>query len=177
MHIAVEESEQKRSDVRSIHISIRHNNDFMIPEVFKFEFLLMPNAGSKGSNHRLDFLVLENLVDFGFLNIQNFTSKRQDGLVSSISAHLSGSAGRVTLNQVHFTVFGIFNRAVGQFTGKSAATHYAFTLNQLTCFTCGFTCFCRDYDFFENFLGCFGILFEILVELFIYNNLYSTLNL
>ena len=45
-HLTEEKSEQQRTDMRTIYISIRHNDDAVIPKVFRREFLIA-NATSQ----------------------------------------------------------------------------------------------------------------------------------
>ena len=55
------------------------------------------------------------------LHVKYLSAKRQNGLISTVTALLRGTACRVTLDDKQFAVLGRTRRAVGKFTGKSSA--------------------------------------------------------
>src|SRR5574344_2620164 len=115
--------------MRSIDIGIGHNDDFMISCLCNIEGLLrvldiivVPGKTcTDGGNYRLKLVVSENLVFLCLFHIEHLSPERKDGLESSVTALLCGSACRVSLNDENLTLCGILFRAVGKLTGKSAA--------------------------------------------------------
>ena len=64
-HMAIEECQKKCTNMGAIDIGIGHDDDFMIPKLFKIEIVL-PNPAPKSSDHRADFLVLQNFFKTAF---------------------------------------------------------------------------------------------------------------
>ena len=67
-HMAVEESEQKGPDVRTVDVRIRHDDDFVVAELAQIE-IVTANPATKGGNHRPHFSVLQNLLQTGFFHV------------------------------------------------------------------------------------------------------------
>ena len=54
-HLAIEEGQQKRPDVRAIDIGIGHDDDLVIAQLFNIE-LVAANASTKRHNQRADLI-------------------------------------------------------------------------------------------------------------------------
>ena len=71
-HKSKEEGKQKRSNMRTIHIRIRHDNNLFIPKSFNIKAIL--DSASDSSNKRFNFIIRHHLLENSLLCIQNFTS-------------------------------------------------------------------------------------------------------
>ena len=98
--VAIEERENQRANVGTIHISISHDHDAVIPQIFHIELFTL-DAQAEGRDQGLNLGVLVNLGVIGFLNIQNLAPQRQDRLVAAITPLLGGATCGVTLNDIN----------------------------------------------------------------------------
>ena len=78
-----------------------------------------------------DFLVLENPVLHGFLDVQYLAPQRHDRLKIPVAALLGRSAGRVSLDEEDFGLIAVARRAVGQLARQARARQYGLALHQL----------------------------------------------
>ena len=86
----------------------------------------LADAGADGGDHRLDFLVLENLVEPRFLDVDQLAADRQDRLITAVASLLGRAAGGIALDNVELGQLRIALGAVGQFAGQAAAGERAF---------------------------------------------------
>ncbi len=110
-HVAIEERQQQRTDMRAIDIGIGHDDDFIVPALGNIEFFA--NTRSKSSNHRPDFIIGQYLIEPCLFHIDNFATERQDSLEAAIPALLCTAAGRITFDQINFRLIRILFRAIG----------------------------------------------------------------
>ena len=71
-HLAVEKRQQQRADVRAVHVGVRHDDDFVIAQLFQIErafALAVADARADGRDHRADFIVLQHLVEPRFFHV------------------------------------------------------------------------------------------------------------
>ena len=66
-HIPEEEREQKRPDVRAVHIGIGHDDDLVIAELIDVE--LIANARAERNDQRIELVVAVDLIDARLLNV------------------------------------------------------------------------------------------------------------
>ena len=83
-HLPEEEGEKKCSNVRPIHISVRHNDDAVITQLVRIKFIFADAASQCGHNGA-NFSRAKHLVKARFLNIQNFAFERKYRLKLSVS--------------------------------------------------------------------------------------------
>ena len=95
--MAVEEGEQKRSDVGAVDVGIGHDDDFVIAELFEVE-IVRADPAAKGGDHRPHFSVLQDLLEPRFLDVKDLTSDRQNRLEAPVAARLRRAARRVSLD-------------------------------------------------------------------------------
>src|SRR5512146_2786046 len=69
-HLAIEESEQESSYVRSIHVRVSHNDDTVIAQLLGIVFFLADTA-SQRRDERCYLRRGKQLVEARFLDIQN----------------------------------------------------------------------------------------------------------
>ena len=74
-------------------------------EIYLFGVLGRADCDTHGAEEVGDFLVVENLVVHGFLDIEDFASEWEDCLECTVAALLGGTACRVTLDDEEFAVF------------------------------------------------------------------------
>ncbi len=107
------------------------------------------DAGADGRDHRLDFVVLEHLVEPRFLDVDQLAANRQDRLVTPVASLFGRAAGGIALDDVKFGQFRIALRTIGQFSRQTAAGQRAFA-DRFTRFARRFACACRGQHFVEN---------------------------
>ena len=78
IHLSIEEAKQQSPNMTAVHIGVRHDDDFLVPSLG--QVLISTNAGTDRLNHRLNFLILQNLRFATLVRVDNFTSQRQDRL-------------------------------------------------------------------------------------------------
>ena len=118
-HETIDKSQHQRSDMRPVHIGIRHNNDLIIPQLCDIEILM--DACTESSNHGFDLFISVDPVKPCLLHIQNFTAKRQNCLCGTASCGLGRAPCGISLYDINLTVFRIFIGTIRQFTGQSTS--------------------------------------------------------
>ena len=115
-HKTIEQRQQKRGDMSSVHICICHNNNLVIPQLRDIEIISIPfgETTAKSINHRLDLRICQDLIDRGLFHIQNFAPYGQNRLVIPITGCLRGPTSRISLHNEDFTDRRVFLLAVGQ---------------------------------------------------------------
>ena len=96
--------------MRTIHVRIGHDNDPSVPQFFQVEgsfAVAVSDSGADRGDHRLNFQILQDLIETGFLDIDQFSADRKDRLKSSVTALLGGSAGGIAFHDVEFGQVGI----------------------------------------------------------------------
>ena len=117
LHVAKEERQQQRSDVRSVHVGVGHDDDLAIAALAQVD-LLVADAAVQGGGDVLDFVVTEHLVDAGLFHIEDLSPQRQDRLDRGVSSLLGGPAGRVALHQKQLGGGDVLAPTVGELPGK-----------------------------------------------------------
>ena len=128
-HLPEEEGEQKRADVRTVHVCIRHDDDLVIAGLLEFEVL--PDAASDGCDHRPDLFVREDLVDSRSLHVEDLALERQDGLERPVSTLLRAPAGAVSLDQVDLAQARIRDGTVREFPREDASLEGTLLASQI----------------------------------------------
>src|SRR6202035_4340056 len=97
-HLAIKECQEKCPDVGTVHVRIGHDDDPAVPQFFEIEgafAVSISDSGADSRDHRLDFEILQHLVESGFLDIDEFPSDRKNRLKSAVAPLLSGSSGGI----------------------------------------------------------------------------------
>ena len=84
------------------------------------------DAGADRGDHRLDFGVLEHLIEARLLHVDQLAANRKNRLVTPVASLLGRAAGRIALDDVKLGQVGIALGAIGQFPGQTAAGERAF---------------------------------------------------
>ena len=129
-HVAEEEGQQQRADVRSVHVGVGHQDDLAVAQLRGIEVVLA-DAGAERRDHGADFFVAQHLVVAGLLDVQDLALQRQNGLEAAIAALLGGAACAFTLDEVEFAAIRIALGAVGQLAGQAAAVQRALAPGQV----------------------------------------------
>ena len=124
LHVAEEERQQQRADVRAVHVGVGHQDDLAVAQLGSIEVVLA-DARAQRRDHGANFFVAQHLVVARLLDVQDLALQRQDRLEPPVAALLGGAACALTLDQVHLAAVGIALRAVGQLARQAAAIQRA----------------------------------------------------
>ncbi len=118
-HKAEEEGQKQCPDMASVHVGIRHNDDFMIPELIGVE--LLPDARPQGGDDGLELVVSIDLVRPGLFHIQHLSPKGQDGLEAGVPPLGGGASGGVALDDIELSQLRVILVAVPELVGHGGA--------------------------------------------------------
>ena len=96
-HLAIDKCEKQGADMASIHIGIRHDNNFVIPQFCDIKFIFS-NARAQSTYECTNFLRSKHAVKAGALHIQNFTSNGKNRLVFTVTTCFSIPSGTVSFH-------------------------------------------------------------------------------
>src|SRR5690606_14731749 len=99
--LAEEEGQQQGTDVRTVNVSIGHDDDVVITQLVDV-VLFAANATAQGGDQGADLLGRDHLVETCFLDVEDLAFERQDRLGTTVAALLGRATRGVTLNQVQF---------------------------------------------------------------------------
>src|SRR5438445_2035620 len=111
-HVPEEKRKQQGTDVRTIDVSVGHDQDVVISQLSNIEFLA--DARAECRDQVTDLLGGEDLVLAGLLDIEDLAAQRQDGLEAAVPRAFGGATGGIALDQVDLTQRRIAFRAIGQ---------------------------------------------------------------
>ena len=112
-HLAIEERQQQRADVRAVDVRVGHDDDLVIARLVDVEFI-RADAGAERHDQRADLLGRQHLVELHALHVQDLAAQRQHRLERAVAPHLGGAAGRVALDDQQLGLGGIALLAVGE---------------------------------------------------------------
>ena len=72
LHVAVEEREEQRADVRAVHVCIGHDDDLTVAALRKVK--LLADARAKRRDHRADLGIGKDLVEACLLHIEDLAA-------------------------------------------------------------------------------------------------------
>ena len=165
-HLAEEEGQQQRADMRAIDIGVGHDDDLVVAQLPDVEFI-PPDAGAKGGDQRANFLAAQHPVKARAFHVQDFALERQDRLVGPAAALLGRTAGAVAFHQKDFGLRRIAFLAVGQLAGQRGHVQRGLAARQLAGLTGGFAGQSGFDDLGDNLAGGAGIFLEPLGQLFV----------
>src|SRR3989344_628351 len=146
--ITEEERQNKRADVRAVHISIGHNDNAVITQARHVKFVA--DGRPQRYDQRPYFFGRKHLVQPRALHVQNFTAQGQNGLEFSVPPHLTGSPCAIALYQKQFRFRRVFGLAVRELARKRHAVQSAFAQYGLARGLGGFTRFLREQCFADD---------------------------
>ena len=112
-HLAEEERQQQRADMRAVDIGVGHQDDLVIAQLGQIE-IVAADAGAERGDQRADLLGAQHLVEARALDIEDLAAQRQHRLEFAVAALLGAAAGRIALDDEQFGFGGIVFLAVGQ---------------------------------------------------------------
>src|SRR3546814_10947293 len=115
-HLAIEEGEQQRADVRAVDVGVGHDDDLVIAQFCKVEFVA--DAGAERLDQRADFLGRDDPVETRAFDIQYLALQRQDRLDVAVAALLGRSARRIAPDQEKLALAGGALLAIGHLAGQ-----------------------------------------------------------
>ena len=93
--------------MRPVNVGISHDDDFVVTQFFQVErtvaFTIADPCADRG-NHRANFVVVQDLIQPGFLHVDQFAANRENGLKFPVAPLLGRSAGRITFDDEQFRV-------------------------------------------------------------------------
>ena len=131
-HLAIEECQQKRPDVRSVDVRVGHDDDLVIAQLCHVEVILT-NAGAQRGDHRGNFRVREHLVVARFLDVENLSLDRQNGLRSTIPSLFCGTTCGIAFHDKNLGILRRALLAIRQFSRQRHAVERALTAHEFTC--------------------------------------------
>src|SRR5690348_2396864 len=166
-HVTEEKCEQQRADVAAVHVSVGHQNDFVIAQLGGVE-IVFANAGAERGDNQAQLFVAEHLVVTGLLDVQDFAFEQQNGLIFAIAAFFGRAAGGGPLDDEKLAAGGIAFLAIGEFSRQAARIERRFAARQFAGFAGGFAGARGVNTLADDFSRDGGMLVEILAELFIH---------
>ena len=128
-HVAEQEGQQQRTDVQSVVIGVRHDDDAPVTQPGQVEILV--DADPERGDDGLELVVAQHRVDAGLLHVERLPPEREDGLEGLVPARLGRAAGRVALDEVDLAGHGILQGAIGQLAGQRGVLQRALPAGQL----------------------------------------------
>ena len=119
VHLAVEEGQQQRADVRAVDVGVGHDDDLAVAALGEVHFLA--DARADGRDHAADFFVGQHFVFARLVGVDDLAAQREDGLVLADAAAFGAAAGRIALDQVQLALVDVAAGAVAELAGQAAA--------------------------------------------------------
>ena len=116
-HVAVEERQQERADVRAVDVRIGHDDDLAVAALAEVE--LLADARAERGDHRADLGVGKNFIKARLLDVEDLAAQGQNGLEAAVASLFRRTARGVALDNVDLALVGIFNGAVGKLAGQA----------------------------------------------------------
>jgi hypothetical protein len=129
-HVAEEEGEQQRADVRAVHVGVGHEDDLAVADLGGVEVVLADAAAQRG-DHGADFLVAQHLVVARLFDVEDLALERQNGLEACDRGPAWRCRRRFALDQIELAAVGVALAAVGQLAGQAAAVERALAAGQV----------------------------------------------
>ena len=117
-HLTVKEGQQQCADMSTINISIGHENNTVIAQLFWLVFLLA-DTGTECCNQRCNLLRSNQLVETSLFNVEDLPLERQNGLKFTISPLFRRATGGIALDQIELTHRRVFFLAIRKFSWKA----------------------------------------------------------
>ena len=115
-HIAEEEGQQQRSDMRAVDIGIRHDNYLVVAKLCYIK--LVAYSGAEGDDNRHELLVADNPVESRLFDVEHLAPKGKNRLEASVASLFCGAACGISLDDVELCALGVALGAVGKLAGQ-----------------------------------------------------------
>ena len=160
LHVAVEEREEQRADMRAVHVCIGHDDDLAVAALR--EVKLLADARAERRDHRADLGIGKDLVEACLLHVEDLAAQREDRLEPSVASLLCRAACRVALDDVDLALVGILDGAVRELAGEAGDLERVLAARQLTCLACRLAGARRHECLVEHLFRDGGVLLEVL---------------
>ena len=104
----------------AVYIRIRHDDDLVIAKLadIKIVAISFRKTASERIDHGLDLCIGQDLIDAGFLYVQDLSTDGKDGLIHTVPGGLGRASGGISLydedlTQLRLPAFAIGQLAVG----------------------------------------------------------------
>ena len=159
LHVAEEEREQQRANVRAVHVGVGHQDDLAVAQLRNIE-IFFANARAQRGNHGANFFMAKHLVVARFFHVQDLTLQRKNGLKAAVTSLLGGAARALTLDEIDLAAIGVALGTVGQLAGQASAVESTFAASQIAGLARGLAS-TRGLDrLVDDFLGDRRVLLE-----------------
>src|SRR3954471_4690488 len=130
LHLAEEQREDERADVRAFHVGVRHEDHLVVAGALEVE--LVAHAGPDRRDERLDLLVAQHLVDARTLHVEDLAAQGQHGLRVAVATLLGRAAGGVALDDEDLAQRGVLDGAVGELARQTRVLEGALAPGEVT---------------------------------------------
>src|SRR4051794_14327470 len=130
LHLAEEQREDERADVRAVHVGVRHQDHLVVAGALEVE--LVAHAGPDRRDERLDLLVAQHLVDARTLHVEDLAAQGQHGLRVAVATLLGRAAGGVALDDEDLAQRGVLDGAVGELARQTRVLEGALAPGEVT---------------------------------------------
>src|SRR5215218_1477045 len=130
LHLAEQQGEDQRADVRPVHVGVRHEDHLVVAGPLQVELVADPRAN--GRDQRLDLLVAQHLVDARALDVEDLAAQRQDRLRVAVAALLGRAAGGVALHDEDLAQRRVLDRAIGELARQAGVLERALAPGEIT---------------------------------------------
>ena len=134
-----EKREQKRANMRPVHVRVGHDDDLAVADFFRIE--LVVESGADGRDDGPHFVVRKNARLSGLLDVEDLSLQGEDRLEIPVARLLGAAARTVALDQVDLRVFRVAVAAVGQFARQGATVENALPPGHVPGLTHRFACY------------------------------------
>ena len=167
LHVAEEKRQQQRADVRPVDVRVGHQDDFVVAQLAGVKIVLA-DAGAERGDDGANFFVPQHLVVARFLDVEDFSFERQDGLVFAVAALLRRAARRFALDHKQFAARRIAFLAVRQLSRQPARIHRGLAPRQFPGLACRLARARRVNALADDAPGHGRMLVKPLAELFVH---------
>ena len=129
-HLAVEEGQQQRPDVRPVDIGVGHDDDLVVAHLEGVE-LVLADPGAETLDEGPDLLRGQHPVEARLLDVEDLAPQRQDRLESPIAALFGRTAGRIALDDEDLGELRVALRTVGELARQGRGLEGAFAPGEL----------------------------------------------
>ena len=116
-HLAIEEREQQRGDVRAIHIGVGHDDDALVAQ--RIVAVARAGAATKRLHQIGEFRDSAQLAGGGARDVQDLAAQREDGLGGAVARLLGGAAGGIAFDEKNLRAARRIARAIGELAGQA----------------------------------------------------------
>ena len=98
-HVAEEEGQQQRADMRAVNIGIGHDNDLVVSELLDIELVAYPRA--ERDDERVELVIAVYLIGSRLLNVEHLAPHGEYRLEARVAPLYRGARGAVALYDVY----------------------------------------------------------------------------